>query len=41
MNKHTDLTIHSSMFGHYNASNMLAALLLEAIFGVDEKIHGR
>lgn len=35
--KHTGLTIHSSMFGSYNASNMLAALTVGRHFKVDEK----
>ncbi len=36
--KHSGLTFHSSMFGHYNASNMLAALAVGRHFKVDEKI---
>ncbi|MBP8085651.1 MAG: UDP-N-acetylmuramoyl-tripeptide--D-alanyl-D-alanine ligase [Saprospiraceae bacterium] len=36
--KHSGLTFHSSMFGHYNASNMLAALAVGRHFNVDEKL---
>lgn len=36
--KHSGLTFHSSMFGHYNASNMLAALAVGRHFKVDEKL---
>ncbi len=36
--KHSGLTFHSSMFGHYNASNMLAALAVARHFHVEEKI---
>jgi UDP-N-acetylmuramoyl-tripeptide--D-alanyl-D-alanine ligase len=35
--KHSGLTFHSTMFGHYNASNMLAALAVGRYFKVDEK----
>lgn len=36
--KHSGLTFHSAMFGHYNASNMLAALAVGRHFKVDEKL---
>jgi UDP-N-acetylmuramoyl-tripeptide--D-alanyl-D-alanine ligase len=35
---HSDLTVHSSMFGHYNASNMLAAYTVGKHFQVAEKM---
>lgn len=35
--KNSGLTFHSSMFGHYNASNMLAALAVARHFHVEEK----
>ncbi len=35
---HSGLTFHSSMFGHYNASNMLAALTIGRHFKVDENL---
>lgn len=36
--KHSGLAFHSSMFGHYNASNMLAALAVGRYFNVDEEL---
>lgn len=36
--KHSGLTFHSAMFGHYNASNMLAALAVGRHFEVDENL---
>ncbi|HZV45121.1 MAG TPA: UDP-N-acetylmuramoyl-tripeptide--D-alanyl-D-alanine ligase [Saprospiraceae bacterium] len=36
--RHSDYTIHSSLFGFYNASNILAAYCVGKYFGVEEEL---